>query len=113
MQVRPRAVSLLILLAILLTACGGAAAPAVVQTVEPAAPTAEPAVPTEAIAPTEAVTPTEAAEVPTSEGEGLLLGELSPMTGAGAAFGESHHNGVLMAVDEINANGGIPGIGPI
>lgn len=55
--------------------------------------------------------PTEEAD--TGDMPGLRLGELASMTGAGAAFGESHHNGVLLAVEEINEAGGISCLGPI
>lgn len=37
----------------------------------------------------------------------LTMGMLAPMTGAGARFGESQRNGVQLAMDEINAAGGI------
>jgi branched-chain amino acid transport system substrate-binding protein len=39
----------------------------------------------------------------------LALGMLAPMTGPGARFGESQRNGVQLAIDEINAAGGING----
>ena len=41
--------------------------------------------------------------------EPIKIGEIEPMTGKEAAFGQSSHRGVLMAVDEINARGGILG----
>ncbi|HEV2842612.1 MAG TPA: ABC transporter substrate-binding protein [Chthoniobacterales bacterium] len=39
----------------------------------------------------------------------LALGMLAPLTGPGARFGESQRNGVQLALDEINAAGGIRG----
>jgi branched-chain amino acid transport system substrate-binding protein len=47
---------------------------------------------------------------PIAEGEGeILIGEYGSMTGAEATFGQSTHQGILLAVDEINAAGGIKG----
>jgi branched-chain amino acid transport system substrate-binding protein len=40
-------------------------------------------------------------------GEDILLGEFSSLTGGTATFGQSTHNGILMALDEINAKGGV------
>src|SRR6185295_12359291 len=48
----------------------------------------------------------------TSSGGGngeILIGEYGSLTGAQATFGQSNHNGVMMAADEINAAGGING----
>jgi branched-chain amino acid transport system substrate-binding protein len=42
------------------------------------------------------------------EGE-LILGEYGSLTGSEAVFGKSTHNGIVIAVDEINAAGGIHG----
>ena len=42
-------------------------------------------------------------------GEPIKLGEIEPMTGKEAAFGQQAHRGVLMAIDEINARGGVLG----
>ena len=39
----------------------------------------------------------------------ITLGEFESMTGAQATFGTSTHNGVQLAVDEINAAGGVDG----
>src|SRR5437868_4463101 len=39
----------------------------------------------------------------------ILVGEYSSLTGSEATFGQSTHNGVTMAFDEINAAGGIYG----
>jgi branched-chain amino acid transport system substrate-binding protein len=41
--------------------------------------------------------------------EPIKLGEIEPMTGKEAAFGQSSHRGVQMAIDEINARGGVLG----
>ncbi|MFL6247369.1 MAG: ABC transporter substrate-binding protein, partial [Thermoanaerobaculia bacterium] len=39
----------------------------------------------------------------------ILVGEYGSMTGPEATFGQSTHNGIMLAVDEINAAGGIDG----
>jgi len=39
----------------------------------------------------------------------ILIGEYSAMTGTTATFGQSTHRGLMMAVDEINAAGGVLG----
>ena len=41
----------------------------------------------------------------------VKIGNLAPNTGVGAAFGETQTNGALLAIEEINAAGGIPGVG--
>jgi branched-chain amino acid transport system substrate-binding protein len=41
--------------------------------------------------------------------EPIKLGEIAPLTGKEAAFGQQAHRGVLMAIDEINARGGVLG----
>jgi branched-chain amino acid transport system substrate-binding protein len=43
----------------------------------------------------------------------LKLGVVDNLTGAAAAYGVAHANGIRMAVDEINEAGGIKGIGKI
>jgi branched-chain amino acid transport system substrate-binding protein len=46
----------------------------------------------------------------TAAGSGeILVGEYGSMTGQQATFGQSTHNGIIMAADEINAAGGING----
>ena len=40
-------------------------------------------------------------------GEAILLGEYGSLTGPEASFGQSTHNGIMMAVGEINAKGGV------
>jgi branched-chain amino acid transport system substrate-binding protein len=44
----------------------------------------------------------------TTEGE-IVVGEYSSLTGSEATFGESTHNGIMLAMDEVNAGGGING----
>lgn len=44
----------------------------------------------------------------TGEGE-ILVGEFGSLTGPQATFGQSTHNGIMMAVDEINVAGGVNG----
>lgn len=39
----------------------------------------------------------------------IRIGMLAPLTGPGARFGESQRNGVQIAIDELNARGGIDG----
>lgn len=44
-----------------------------------------------------------------ASGDTILIGEVGSLTGAQATFGISTHNGVQLAVDEVNAAGGIKG----
>ncbi|HEX8154429.1 MAG TPA: ABC transporter substrate-binding protein, partial [Thermoanaerobaculia bacterium] len=44
-----------------------------------------------------------------SDGGEILVGEYGSLTGAEATFGQSTHNGITMAVDEINKAGGVLG----
>jgi branched-chain amino acid transport system substrate-binding protein len=46
---------------------------------------------------------------PTAQSNEIVVGEYGSMTGSEATFGQSTHNGLLMAVEEINAAGGIGG----
>ncbi|HET9870077.1 MAG TPA: ABC transporter substrate-binding protein [bacterium] len=39
----------------------------------------------------------------------IVIGEYGSLTGSDATFGQSNHEGVMMAVDEINAAGGVQG----
>jgi len=43
------------------------------------------------------------------DGNEIRIGEYSAMTGTTATFGQSTHRGLMMAVDEINAAGGVLG----
>ena len=43
------------------------------------------------------------------DGDTINIGEVAAMTGGTATFGQSSHNGTQMAVDEINAAGGLRG----
>ena len=43
-----------------------------------------------------------------TEGE-IVVGEYGSLTGAQATFGQSTHNGIMLAVDEINGGGGVSG----
>lgn len=43
------------------------------------------------------------------EGDGVVLGAVLPLTGASATIGEDQRRGIELAVDEINANGGVLG----
>jgi branched-chain amino acid transport system substrate-binding protein len=42
-------------------------------------------------------------------GAEILVGEYGSMTGPQATFGQSTHNGIMMAIDDINAKGGVGG----
>ena len=44
-----------------------------------------------------------------SDDSTINIGEVASLTGGTATFGQSSHNGTQMAVDEINAAGGILG----
>jgi branched-chain amino acid transport system substrate-binding protein len=46
---------------------------------------------------------------PMAESKTILLGEYGSLTGSEATFGQSTHNGVLLAIKEINAAGGVSG----
>ena len=41
--------------------------------------------------------------------EPIKLGEIDPLTGKEAAFGQSSHRGIVLAIEEINARGGVLG----
>src|SRR5947208_763486 len=45
----------------------------------------------------------------TANGGDILIGEYGSLTGPQATFGQSTHNGIMMAADEVNAAGGING----
>ena len=49
------------------------------------------------------------AQTVNAQGAEILIGEYGSFTGSEATFGTSTHNGAQMAVDEINAAGGIKG----
>ena len=44
----------------------------------------------------------------TTEGE-IVVGEYGSLTGAEATFGQSTHNGIMLAIDELNGAGGVNG----
>ena len=76
-----------------MTACGGS---------QPAATTAAPAAETKA-------EETKAEAAPAAEGAVWKIGGIGPITGGAAVYGLSCKNAQQIAVDEINANGGING----
>lgn len=81
-----------------LAACGGSAAPSSsAASSTPAAQSSSTAASSNAAAP-------EAAS-----GETIKIGGLAPLTGAVAQYGEAVNNAVLLAVEDINNNGGING----
>jgi branched-chain amino acid transport system substrate-binding protein len=52
---------------------------------------------------------TGASDTGASEGGEILVGEYGSLTGGQATFGQSTHNAVMLAVDEINSAGGVNG----
>jgi branched-chain amino acid transport system substrate-binding protein len=57
-----------------------------------------------------APSPAGSAPAPAPEAAGpILIGEVGSMTGTEASFGQSTHKGVQLAIDELNAQGGIKG----
>jgi branched-chain amino acid transport system substrate-binding protein len=46
---------------------------------------------------------------PVAESDTIKVGEFASLTGSEATFGQSSHNGTALAVDEINAGGGVLG----
>ncbi len=44
-----------------------------------------------------------------AKAESVMIGEFASLTGNQATFGQSQHNGLKLAIDEINANGGVLG----
>jgi branched-chain amino acid transport system substrate-binding protein len=44
-----------------------------------------------------------------ADGNEILVGEFASMTGQTATFGQASHNGTALAIDEINAGGGVLG----
>lgn len=53
--------------------------------------------------------PRDGAPPPRPESDTILVGEYGSLTGSEATFGQSTHNGIMLAVDEINAAGGVNG----
>ncbi|MDB6126057.1 MAG: ethanolamine utilization protein EutJ [Pedosphaera sp.] len=49
------------------------------------------------------------AEETAADGNTIKVGEFASLTGKEAAFGNSSHKGTLLAIDEINAHGGVLG----
>lgn len=48
-------------------------------------------------------------ETSSSTSEEIRIGEIGSMTGSEATFGQSTHNGIIMAIDAVNAAGGVHG----
>ena len=85
-----------------LAGCGGSADTAASDTAES----------TEQAESTEAADSAEASEseaAPAADGEAFKIGSIGPLTGGAAAYGNAVVNSVELAVDEINAAGGING----
>ena len=87
-------VAILLAFAVLVTSCGPAATEAPEPTQPAESTSAEEAEPTEA---------------PEATGEAIVFGMVAPMTGDAADYGNQLESGVRMAIDEINAAGGIDG----
>ena len=93
-----------------LTACGSKAEESEETTEAPAAETAENEA-AEAPAEEAAEEPAEeAAEEPAAEGAELMIGGVGPLTGDYAIYGCAARDGAQIAVDEINAAGGVNGM---
>lgn len=73
---------------------------------------AAPAAPAATPAPAATEAPAAATEAPAST-EPVKIGAISPNTGDLAAYGEAVSNGIKLAVEEINANGGVLGGRPL
>lgn len=48
-------------------------------------------------------------KAPETGGDSILIGEFGSLTGSEATFGQSTHNGIMLAVEEVNAAGGVNG----
>ncbi|HEY3448028.1 MAG TPA: ABC transporter substrate-binding protein [Myxococcales bacterium] len=69
-----------------------------------------PALVTDAAAPVPTLTPTPTTPAPTPAAEAeILIGEVGPLTGAQATFGDSTHKGIELAVRLVNERGGVKG----
>jgi len=49
------------------------------------------------------------ASTPATASDTILIGEFGSLTGSEATFGQSTHNGIMLAVEEQNAGGGVKG----
>lgn len=96
---RPRLAGLLATLALVATACGGG------NGEEPE--TADTGGETTQESPADAGTDSDQAT--SGSGDSVVLGAVLPLTGASATIGDDQRRGIQLAVDEINANGGVLG----
>lgn len=109
MKHRTLALALIVILALIFSACAPAAAPsptAAPKPVAPAAPTAP--APTAAPAAAAATAPAAAAE-PNWSGKTVKIGVVNDITGPIQDYGQKIAKGLDMAVEELNAKGGIYG----
>jgi branched-chain amino acid transport system substrate-binding protein len=98
--------SIVALIAVLLSACGGAAAPApTIAPVDTAAPAATTASASTAV-PAAVATTAPAAAGPTE----IKIAILAPLSGPVPTFGVSTKEGALLAISEWNAKGGVLGV---
>ena len=93
MKKRALSLGLALAMAASLTACGSSS-----STTE-----------TTSAAAADATTAAEGASGKTSSGEAFKIGGIGPVTGAAAVYGIAVKNGAQIAIDEINADGGING----
>ncbi len=68
----------------------------------------EPAAPASSVPP---VSSAAASTAPADTSEGVKIGFVWPLTGGSATIGQQHNDGALMAIEEINANGGVKSMG--
>jgi branched-chain amino acid transport system substrate-binding protein len=111
----------LVVLLLLVTACGQAAAPtapAPTQAAKPTAAATQAAAPATATAPAKAAEPTKPAAVPATTpataaqpaaGKEILVGLFGPMSGAESQYGKNFSQAISMATDDLNRAGGIGG----
>jgi branched-chain amino acid transport system substrate-binding protein len=102
----------MLLLAMTLAACGAEAtatpraASSAAASAAPSAAAASSSAPSSAVA----ATGSSAAATPAGGTKEVKVGVVLTLTGASAIYGTPQRNGVQLAVDEINAAGGIPGV---
>jgi len=101
----------MVVLSMLLSACGSTADSTATPVAEVATNTPAAAAPTEASAPTEAATmaaePTAATGGGTATGETIKIAVDLPLSGGDASDGVPTRNGMQLAIDQANKNGGV------
>jgi urea transport system substrate-binding protein len=102
--------SLMLVLMILVAACGGAATPAAAPAEAAVAATEEPTAAAEGTTPEAEATEAPAAEAPAAEGGTIKVGILHSLSGTMSISEVSVKDATLLAIEEINAAGGINGM---